>query len=180
MAHPTMTSSTCDLQASLSFNEAKTPVKFLQWIWDLSQCVQSILNSQKWLFSLRKWICAHRSNASNNEGFKLHGASPSFKCEKTYKRALQMPVKMVPMDSERPKTPSWAFTTPHLAKNSPSYACSHFSFFQALLQARHIAPVPNWTWPLSIFAHKTQPPRVSPKMGQSVEQLGELSPESRR
>jgi hypothetical protein len=52
-----------------------------------------------------------------------------------------MPVKTSPMDSERPKTPSWAFTAPDLVKNSSSYACCHFFPFQALLQARHSAPV---------------------------------------
>ena len=44
------------------------------------------------------------------------------------------------MDSERPKTPSWAFTAPDLVKNSKSYACCHFSFLQALLPVRHSAP----------------------------------------
>jgi hypothetical protein len=41
--------------------------------------------------------------------------------------SLQMLVKTSPMDSEHPKTPSWAFSAPHLAKNSKSYAFCHFS-----------------------------------------------------
>ena len=38
-----------------------------------------------------------------------------------------MPVKTSPMDSKRPKTPSWAFSAPDLAKNSKSYGLCHFS-----------------------------------------------------
>jgi hypothetical protein len=38
-----------------------------------------------------------------------------------------MPVKTSPMDSERPKTPSWAFSAPDLVKNSKSYGLCHFS-----------------------------------------------------
>jgi hypothetical protein len=53
-----------------------------------------------------------------------------------------MPVKMVPMDSERPKTPSWAFTAPDLVKNSSSYACCHFSFKLCNLGSP-FAPVEN-------------------------------------
>jgi hypothetical protein len=30
-------------------------------------------------------------------------------CRKTYNRSLQIPLKPIPMDSEHPKTPSWAF-----------------------------------------------------------------------
>jgi len=32
------------------------------------------------------------------------------------KRSLQMDLKIVPMDSEHPKTLSWALKAPHLAK----------------------------------------------------------------
>jgi hypothetical protein len=35
---------------------------------------------------------------------------------KTYKISLQMALKTITMDSEHPKTPSWAFSAPHLAK----------------------------------------------------------------
>jgi hypothetical protein len=35
---------------------------------------------------------------------------------KNLKISLQMPLKTMPMDSECPKTPSWAFSAPHLAK----------------------------------------------------------------
>jgi hypothetical protein len=35
---------------------------------------------------------------------------------KNSKRSLQIPLKIVPMDSEHPKTPSWAFSAPFLAK----------------------------------------------------------------
>jgi hypothetical protein len=38
-----------------------------------------------------------------------------------------MPVKTSPMDSERPKTPSWDFSAPDLVKNSKSYGLCHFS-----------------------------------------------------
>jgi hypothetical protein len=38
-----------------------------------------------------------------------------------------MAVKIVPMDSTHPKTPSWAFTRPDLVKNSKSYGLCHFS-----------------------------------------------------
>jgi hypothetical protein len=41
---------------------------------------------------------------------------PETSMVKTYKISLQMAMKIVPMDSECPKTPSWAFTTPHSAK----------------------------------------------------------------
>jgi hypothetical protein len=87
-----------------------------------------------------------------------------------------MPFETSPMDSKRPKTPSWAFTAPHLVKNSKSYACCHFSFFQALLQARHIAPVKDPTWLLSVFSHKTQHQRMSRKMRQFFEQLPGIKP----
>jgi hypothetical protein len=51
-----------------------------------------------------------------------------------------MPVKTSPMDSERPKTPSWAFTAPDLVKNSKVMASAIFPL-QALLPVRHSAPV---------------------------------------
>jgi hypothetical protein len=38
-----------------------------------------------------------------------------------------MPVKTSPMDSEHPKTPSWAFLAPDLVKNPKSYGLCHFS-----------------------------------------------------
>jgi hypothetical protein len=52
-----------------------------------------------------------------------------------------MPVKTSPMDSECPKTPSWAFTTPDLVKNSKSYGLCHFSPSGLLSPVRHFAPV---------------------------------------
>jgi hypothetical protein len=35
---------------------------------------------------------------------------------KTYKISLQMALIIVPIDSQRPKTPNWAFTAPQSAK----------------------------------------------------------------
>jgi hypothetical protein len=52
-----------------------------------------------------------------------------------------MPMKTSPMDSERPKTPSWAFTAPDLVKNSRSYAFSIFLPSGLLSPVRHFAPV---------------------------------------
>jgi hypothetical protein len=52
-----------------------------------------------------------------------------------------MPVKTSPMDSEHPKTPSWAFTAPDLVKNSKSYGLCHFSPSGLLSPVRHFAPV---------------------------------------
>jgi hypothetical protein len=46
---------------------------------------------------------------SSLELLKLQG-------RKTYKKSLQMALKIVPMDLEHPKTPSWDFLTLHLAK----------------------------------------------------------------
>jgi hypothetical protein len=46
---------------------------------------------------------------SSLELMKLQG-------RKTYKISLQMALKTMPMDLEHPKTPSWAFSAPHLAK----------------------------------------------------------------
>ena len=52
-----------------------------------------------------------------------------------------MPVKTSPMDSKHPKTPSWAFTTTDLVKNSKSYAFCHFSPSSLLSPVRHFAPL---------------------------------------
>jgi hypothetical protein len=45
---------------------------------------------------------------------------PQTSMVKKLQKKSQMPMKIVPMDSECPKTPSWDFSAPHLAKNSKS------------------------------------------------------------
>jgi hypothetical protein len=41
-----------------------------------------------------------------------------------------MAMKTVPMDSERPKPPSWAFSAPHLAKKMKKIGLMPFSSFK--------------------------------------------------
>jgi hypothetical protein len=66
---------------------------------------------------------------------------PQLQWLKPCNRSLQMPLKTSPMDSKHPKTPSWAFTTPDLVKNSRSYAFCHFSPLGLLSPVRHFAPL---------------------------------------
>ena len=102
--------------ASMRFIVEKTPVKVLKWIWNLSQCVQSITISQKWLFSHWKWTLAPLDMASFIGGPGLLGALWNFPVEKPVIEVSKCLLKPVPMDLEHPKTPSWAFLTPGLAK----------------------------------------------------------------
>ena len=145
-----MTSSTCGLQASLSFNGAKIPVEVLQWIWNLSQCVQSIINSQKWLFSLRKWICAHLSNASNNEGFKAPEASSNFKCEKHTNGLLKCLWKHHQW-TQNVQKPLAGLLQHLIWSKTPKVMASAIFPLQALQPVRHSAPVGEWNLALSVF-----------------------------
>ena len=94
--------------------------------------------------------------------------------------SLQIPMKISPMDSECPKTPSWAFTAPDLVKISSSYACCHFSFLQALLQARHIAPLAPLNLALSVFPCINSAPRALWKWCKMSNGYPESSPQARR
>ena len=155
MAYPTMTSSTSGLQASLSKNETKIPIKVIQWIWNLSQCVQSIIISQKWLFSLRKWICAHLSNASNNEGFKAPKASSNFKCEKPTNGLFKCLWKWFQWTQDVQKPLVGLLQHLIWSKTHQVMLAAIFPFSKLCYRLAILHLCVKWTWLLSVFASKT-------------------------
>jgi hypothetical protein len=86
-----------------------------------------------------------------------------------------MPVKAVPMDSERPKTPSWAFSAPHLAKNSKSYGFCHFSPSSSVTGSPFCTCGKVNLAPERFRVHKPST-RASRKMRQNVEPLPGIKP----
>ena len=147
--------------ASLSFLVETTPVKFLKCLWNLSQCVQSIINSHKWLFSLSKWICAHQSNASNNEGFKLPGASSNFNGEKPAKEVFKFLWKQFQWTHNVQKPLARLFRHLIWPKNEEDRPPAIF-LLQALLKlVLQIALLCTWTWntlPMRVITwHRAKP-----------------------
>ena len=83
-----------------------------QWKMTIQSQKMDMCSSEQ---CLKQWGLQASSSFINLQGLK------------TCIRSFQMPMKTSPMDSERPKTPSWAFSAPHLAKKSKSYGFCHFS-----------------------------------------------------
>ena len=86
-----------------------------------------------------------------------------------------MPVKTSPMDSERPKTPSWAFTAPDLVKNFKSYGFCHFSPSSSVTGSPFCTCGKVNLAPERFRVHKPST-RASCKTCQNVEQLPGIKP----
>jgi hypothetical protein len=86
-----------------------------------------------------------------------------------------MPVKSVPMDSERPKTHSWAFSAPDLVKNSKSYGFCHFSPSSSVTGSPFCTCGSLNLAPERFRVHKPST-HASHKMRQFVEQLPGIKP----
>jgi hypothetical protein len=89
-----------------------------------------------------------------------------------------MPVKTSPMDSERPKTPSWAFTAPDLVKNSKVMLLPFFPF--KLCYCSPFLHLWKMNLALSVFGAQNPAHTRVPQNGAICRTVNGISPQGRR